>query len=129
MGLLDGILKGAAGAGLLMAASKVINDNGGIQGLVEKFQKGGLGQMVNSWVSTGQNQSATPEQVHHTLGPEQIQKLAQELGIPPQQLASQLAELLPQVVDKLTPTGEVPQAAQPVTAEAVKAALGQSGQS
>jgi len=111
MGLLDSLLKGAAGAGLFAVASKVLNDNGGLQGLMGKFQKGGLGEVFNSWTSTGQNQPVTPDQIHQTLGPDQINQLAQQLGVPPQQLAQQLSQLLPEVVDKMTPAGQIPQAA------------------
>ncbi len=112
MGLLDGLIKGAAGAGLVAVASKVINENGGIDGLMKKFQQGGLGGIFGSWVGTGQNQAVTPAQVQQTLGPDQIQKLAQEMGVPAEQLSQHLSELLPHVVDKMTPAGQVPQGAQ-----------------
>lgn len=127
MGLLDGLVKGAAATGLIAVASKVINENGGIDGLMKKFQEGGLGNIFGSWVSTGENQAVTPTQVQQTLGPDQIQKLAQELGIPADQLSQHLSELLPHVVDKMTPAGQVPQGTQAQTSpDAIKKILGMS---
>lgn len=82
---------------------------GGIEGLVKTFQSGGLGEIVNSWVGTGQNLPVSAEQVQSALGSEQLAAVACQLGVSPAQAGGQLAELLPQVVDLLTPNGQIPQ--------------------
>lgn len=83
--------------------------SGGLSGLLDSFHQQGLGDVVNSWVSTGRNQPISPEQVQRALGNERIQSLAEQLGISQEQASGQLAENLPQVVDQLTPDGTLPQ--------------------
>ncbi len=83
---------------------------GGLIGLVEKFHQGGLGEVVNSWVGTGQNLPVTADQLSSVLGSDTVANLASQLGMNHGDLLGQLSHLLPQVVDKLTPTGQVPQA-------------------
>ena len=96
--------------GLLGAVGNLINSHpGGLQGLVTAFEQQGLGGVVASWVGTGQNLAISPEQIQSVLGNQQIQALAQSLGFSPQDASAKLAELLPQVVDKLTPQGQLPQ--------------------
>ena len=85
---------------------------GGLSGLVESFQKGGLKEAVNSWVSTGRNIPISAEQIQSVLGNEKIQKLAGKLGISTDQVSAQLAEVLPQVIDKLTPNGKLPESSE-----------------
>lgn len=120
MGLFDqvagavGNLAGQSGVGsnpLLNSILQLINDpqTGGLGGLVQKFQSGGLADVVNSWVSTGQNLPISAEQIQRVLGSEQIQNIASQLGISTGQASGQLADLLPQVVDKLTPNGALPE--------------------
>ena len=81
---------------------------GGLSGLLQNFHDKGLGELVTSWVGTGQNLPISADQIQHALGSEQVQQLAAKLGIPSGVVSSQLAQLLPTVVDKLTPSGEVP---------------------
>lgn len=115
MGLLDsvvGALSGGQGGNgsLLDAAMQLINNQpGGLGGLVQSFQQGGLGEIVNSWVSTGQNLPISAEQLQSVLGGGQLQNIAAQLGIGADQAAGGLAELLPQMVDKLTPNGQLPE--------------------
>jgi uncharacterized protein YidB (DUF937 family) len=109
MGMFDGILGGLVGAGMAGVVSDVLERHGGVQGVINQFQTNGLGPTVQSWVGTGPNQPITPAQVHQGLGPEAVQALAAKLGIPPDQLAAKLAEVLPQAMDHLTPDGVVPQ--------------------
>ena len=117
MGLLDqmaGALAGGQSGGngaLLETVLQLVNDprHGGLEGLVRAFQQGGLGEIVNSWVSTGQNLPVSPEQVHSALGDASLQDIAAQLGMSPAQASGSLAELLPQVVDQLTPNGQLPQ--------------------
>jgi uncharacterized protein YidB (DUF937 family) len=81
---------------------------GGLAGLVEKFSQSGMGDQVKSWISTGQNLPVTGDQVSSALGSDTISQLAQQLGMGQGDLAAQLSQLLPQVVDKLTPHGQMP---------------------
>lgn len=85
---------------------------GGLGGLVEKFTQGGLGDVVNSWVSTGANLPVSPDQLNQVLGNDTLSGLAQQLGMGQGDLTAQLSQLLPQVVDKLTPNGQLPDLAQ-----------------
>ena len=81
---------------------------GGISGLVKSFEQNGLGGTVASWIGTGANLPITPEQLQSVLGNAQVQAIAQKLGLSPQDVSSHLAEYLPQIIDKLTPHGNVP---------------------
>ncbi len=81
---------------------------GGLGGLLSTLEKGGLGNVINSWVGTGPNQSVSPSQLGSALGPEIIKVLAQRSGLPEEELTRQLSQVLPGVVDKLTPSGRVP---------------------
>jgi uncharacterized protein YidB (DUF937 family) len=116
MGLLDSLLgsltnQGAAsGNPLVDTVLRFVNDpaHGGLPGLVQSFQQRGLGGIVDSWVSTGQNLPISPDQLAQGLGGDKLGSLAQSLGMSQGDLSSKLSELLPNVVDKLTPTGQVP---------------------
>ncbi len=88
------------------------NDGGGLAGLLHQLEEKGLGQVAQSWVGTGANQSITPEQIQQALGSEWVQKLAAHVGIPPEQISEHLSEILPKIVDRLTPNGKVPAAAE-----------------
>jgi len=114
MGLLDSILGSVSNQGggnpLLEAVLKLVNDpsHGGLPGLLQSFQQGGLGNIVDSWVSTGRNLPISPDQLEQGLGRDKLGSLAQSLGMDQGELSSKLTELLPDVVDKLTPGGQVP---------------------
>ena len=118
MSLFDSItsnlLQGSGGAhpGL---AGELLNMLGGGQGgglasLVQKFEGSGLGSIAQSWVSRGANLPVTPDQVTSVLGNPQIAQLAARFGIAPEHVAAQLSQLLPHVVDTLTPNGSLPEA-------------------
>jgi uncharacterized protein YidB (DUF937 family) len=115
MGLLDQILGGAVGQSgggaqnnlMQVALQLVSNHPGGLQGLIQSFTQAGLGQQVQSWVGTGQNLPITADQLMQVLGGGQLQSLAKQFGVAHQEAAGGLADLLPQVVDHLTPNGAV----------------------
>jgi uncharacterized protein YidB (DUF937 family) len=120
MGLLDSVLgalsgqqpAGQQGGGLLEAVLGMVAGNGkagGLGALVSQFQKGGLGEVIGSWVSTGKNLPISAEQLQSVLGSDTIAQLARQLGLSPQDTAGQLSQLMPQVVDQLTPDGQVPE--------------------
>lgn len=110
MGLFDGLLGGVVGAGMVSVVSNLIEQHGGLQGLINQFQQNGLGQTVNSWVSSGPNQPISPGEVHQGLGPELLQQLSAKTGLSVQDLTQKLSQILPQAVDTMTPNGQVPQA-------------------
>jgi uncharacterized protein YidB (DUF937 family) len=107
MGLLDGLIGGAAGAEMITVVNGFIEKHGGVQGIIDQFQKQGLGPTVQSWVGTGENQPISPAQVHQALGSDAVNQLAAKLGIPPDEMAAKLADILPKAVDKATPDGTV----------------------
>src|SRR5215467_11857568 len=86
----------------------VNNHPGGISGLLQTFHEKGLGGIASSWVGTGENQAISAEQIQGVLGEDRIKQFAAKSGIPPDQARTKLAEYLPQVVDRLTPNGQVP---------------------
>jgi uncharacterized protein YidB (DUF937 family) len=114
MGLFDSIEN--------MAMSKVAGSNpeaaailqmvqshpGGLNGLVQSFHDNGMSGLVNSWTGTGANQAASPEQIQQVLGSDKVQAIAQKLGVSPEAASSTLAQLLPGIIDKLSPNGAVP---------------------
>jgi uncharacterized protein YidB (DUF937 family) len=81
--------------------------SGGLQGLLQTFQQKGLGDVFSSWVGTGQNQPVSPAQIQHALGGEQIQQLAEKTGLSVGDVSQSLSKLLPDIVDKLTPNGNI----------------------
>ena len=85
------------------------NHPGGLSGLVQSFQNNGLGSVVSSWISTGQNQPVSGDQLESVLGSSQITALAAKAGISPDQAKAALTQILPQMVDKLSPNGQLPQ--------------------
>src|SRR6185369_12162759 len=82
---------------------------GGFGGLVQAFEKQGLGEVVASWISTGRNLPVSAEQLQAVLGNDQLAAIARSSGFSPQEASGHLAELLPQVIDRLTPHGQAPQ--------------------
>ena len=135
MGLLDSVLGGMLGGGQqqqqqqgggagalinivagMLAKSGIggsgggANDGiGGLGALVEQFQRGGLGDVMNSWIGTGQNQPISPDQLGNVLGGDVLGKLTQHTGMSQGDLLGQLSQLLPQMVDHATPDGKLPE--------------------
>ncbi len=123
MGLLDSIVGQVAGAfssgstagqppgGLLEIVTGLLTNpqTGGMQGLIQAFEQQGLGHVIGSWIGTGQNLPISADQLQAVLGNEQVQAMAQKLGLSTQDMATHLSQLLPQAVDHVTPDGQVPQ--------------------
>ncbi len=107
MGLLDGLLGGAVGAEVATVVNSLIEKHGGVQGIVAQLEQQGLGNTVKSWVGTGPNEPISPAQVHQAFGTDTISAMAAKVGLSPQDLASKLSSFLPQVIDKLTPSGTI----------------------
>lgn len=118
MGLMDqlgqavgGMMGGQGGQNpLLQALTSLMGQQssiGGLAGLVQAFQKNGLGEIVNSWVSTGNNLPVTPNQIEQGLGSDVLKQLAGQAGLSSDATKTQLAGLLPNLIDKLTPNGRI----------------------
>lgn len=114
MGLLDsvaGAMLGKLGGeqgGMAQIAMDLLNQNGGLSGILDKFKQGGLGEAAASWVGKGENMPISADQIASVLGNGQLAEMAAKFGINPETLSAQIAQHLPGVVDKLTPDGEVP---------------------
>jgi len=85
---------------------------GGLGGLLNKLEQGGLGDQTKSWVGSGQNQPVSPSQLGQALGPNIIKTLSQMTGVPEDQLTKQLSQGIPVIVNTLTPNGRVPTVAE-----------------
>ena len=124
MGLLDSVISAAGsmmggqqqeggGLGALLPAvvGMLSNDSqlGGLGGLLERFNSAGLGEVAKSWVGTGENASITGEQISQVLGGDMLGKLAGQLGMNEGDAAGSLAQMLPGLIDKLTPNGSAPE--------------------
>lgn len=81
---------------------------GGLGDLVDSFKKVGLGKKADSWVSTGQNEQVTPAEVEKGVGGDVIDELAKQTGISREELLKRLSDVLPGMVDKMTPAGKLP---------------------
>lgn len=120
MGLFDSIVNQAASSlsgqsagsatGLLEAVTGLLGNttNGGLQGLIATFQQQGLGDIIASWIGNGDNLPISGEQVLAVFGSGQIQEVAEKLGLSLNDASGAVAGMLPQVVDKLSPGGQLP---------------------
>lgn len=113
MGLFDSVagamlgkLGGEKGA-MAQAALDLINQNGGIEGVLQKFKDSGLSEQAASWVGKGENLSVSAEQIRQVLGSGTVSDIATKLGLSSGDVSAKIAEYLPQVIDKMTPDGEV----------------------
>jgi uncharacterized protein YidB (DUF937 family) len=122
MGLLDGLLDNVMGRmpgvgqsqpmqgtnPLLQIALQLLQQNGGIQGLLARLNQAGLGQQAQSWIGTGQNQPITPDVLAQIFGRGQLGEVARQHGMSDDEAAGGLADVLPNVVDEMTPQGRIP---------------------
>jgi uncharacterized protein YidB (DUF937 family) len=121
MGMLDGLLGsimggmgGSTGSGgqpqspLLAIALQMLQQNGGIEGILGKFQQAGFGEQADSWVSTGQNMPIDPGALGQIFGQGELGQIARQTGMSRDEVSGGLADLLPGLIDKMTPQGQVP---------------------
>jgi uncharacterized protein YidB (DUF937 family) len=99
---------GAGGAGGLGGLGS-LGALGGLGGLIQAFQRNGLGEQMQSWIGTGQNLPVSADQLQQVLGADTLSQISQQMGMSHGEASSGLAELLPQLIDRLTPQGQVPQ--------------------
>ena len=110
---LSGALSGSGGgqSGLMGAALQMLNSQpGGIAGLAERFAKNGLGDAVQSWIGNGANAPVSAQQVENVLGSDALSDFAEKAGVSKEAAGGHLAEMLPMLIDKLTPNGQAPAA-------------------
>ena len=107
MGILDNLLGGAGGGAASAITDLIGSHQGGLGGLVQAFEKGGLGDAAQSWVGKGANLPISAAQIESVLGTGAIGDLAKKLGLDPHAAAGQISEFLPQIIDQLTPNGSV----------------------
>lgn len=110
LGAVTGAAGGAGQAKLFEALLAAVNSPqvGGVAGLLKMFEQKGLGALVQSWLGTGANLPIKPEQLQQVLGSPLVQQIAQKAGMQPQDALGALSKLLPEVVDKLSPGGALP---------------------
>src|SRR6185295_2492459 len=118
MGMLDGMIGNALGgmlgqggepqSPLLKMALQVLQQNGGVEGILDKFRQGGYADQAASWQSTGQNIPLPGSALQEVLGTGAIGQIAQQLGMSHGDAAGGLAQVLPQLIDRFTPNGNVP---------------------
>ena len=112
MGMLGGAQAGGSNAALLNAVVSMLgNDSqaGGLAAILGKAQQSGLGDVVTSWIGHGQNLPISGDQLSSILGSDMVANIAKQLGVSHGDAASQMSKVLPDVVDKLTPHGQLPQ--------------------
>jgi uncharacterized protein YidB (DUF937 family) len=132
MGLLDGLLGNVLGGlmrggaqpqaqqnPLMQIALQLLQQNGGLEGLLGKFQQAGYADQAQSWVSTGENRPISGDALEQVLGQGQLAQIAQQLGLSRGETAGGLASILPQVVDRMTPQGQVPEHSDDLVAQAL----------
>ena len=115
MGLLDAILgnvlsgpKGSQQQALIAMVLQVLQQSGGLQGLMRQMQQQGYGDQVNSWIGTGQNMPIPADALSQIFGQGRLQDIAQQLGMSRDDVADRMSQALPDVVDRMTPQGRIP---------------------
>lgn len=100
--------RGALIALLLPLAMQWVQRNGGVKEVLLRFEQKGFGAQADSWVSTGANQSLKAEEIDEVVGGEELSRMSRKLGVTEREVALGLADILPELVDQLTPDGNVP---------------------
>ena len=129
MGMFDGLLGNVLGGAfggvgqqqnpLLQMALQLLQQNGGVAGMLDKFRQGGYADHADSWQSPGQNMPISGGALQEVLGSGAIGQIAQQLGVSHGDAAGGLAQMLPQLIDKFTPNGQIPDNHEDVVAQAL----------
>ncbi len=110
---MQGVLMGLLGGGQQQQGGQQMGGGmgggmaGGLGGLISQFEGAGLGHIAQSWVGNGPNQSVSPDQLQSVFGQQQVQQMAGQAGMQPQDFLGQLAQHLPNAVNAMTPNGQV----------------------
>jgi uncharacterized protein YidB (DUF937 family) len=118
MGLLDSVIgalsgvRSTSGSGdMLNVVLQMLANDGegiGIDGLVERFKDSGMSSVLDSWIARGSNLPISPEDLQRVLGSETVEEIAQQAGLSRRVTVDRLSQMLPFVIDKLTPHGRLP---------------------
>jgi uncharacterized protein YidB (DUF937 family) len=131
LGGLTGNSSAATGGGggnlLLQLALSMLQQNGGLDGVLGKFRQAGMGAQADSWVSTGQNMDISSDQLQQVFGPGALNDIASQLGMSQNQAGSALSQMLPEVINQLTPQGQVTTESNDSVAEALQSLTASAG--
>ena len=139
MGLLDGLLgsmmggmagqppQAQGGGQLLQLVLQMLQQNGGVEGLLAKMQQAGYGGQAQSWIGTGRNQPVSADVLAQIFGQGQLSEIAQQLGMSHEDAAGGFAQALPDVVDRMTPEGRIPEDTDDLVAQTLAKLRGQAG--
>lgn len=106
---------------LLPLAMRWVQRNGGMNAVLDKFRQKGMTRQTQSWMSTGEdNQPIDGQAVEQVVGNDELRQMAQRLGVPEEQVAQAFAEIMPEMVDKMTPDGRMPPQADEVLDESTR---------
>jgi uncharacterized protein YidB (DUF937 family) len=96
-----------------MLAGTSIGDmlSGGLRDLVDGFKRAGHGEVADSWVSPGPNKQIASSQLEQAIGPAVLATLSEKTGLSREEILTKLSKNLPEAVDKYTPDGRIPTAA------------------
>jgi uncharacterized protein YidB (DUF937 family) len=109
LGGLAGGDRAQSGNQLLQLALLLLQQGGGLEGVLGRFRQGGLGREADSWVGTGQNMNISSDQLEQIFGSSTLRDFASQLGMPEKQAGSTMAQVLPELINQLTPQGQVPE--------------------
>jgi uncharacterized protein YidB (DUF937 family) len=101
-------LQGGGGGDLMGGLQALLGKAGGLQGLLAQLQQSGLDDQVKSWIGNGENKQVSAQQIQQALGDDELAAVAEKAGVSKEEAASGIADKLPQLVDKLSPDGKLP---------------------
>ena len=121
--ILGNVSRGSSGGGnpLLQIVLSMLQQNGGLEGVIGKFREAGMGGQADSWVGTGQNMELSVDQLQQVFGSSTVDDVAGKLGVSQQEAGSAMSQILPEVINQLTPQGQVTPAADDSIAEGLEA--------
>ena len=103
----SGTSSGGGSGRLLQLALAMLQQNGGLDGVLGKFRQAGMGAQADSWVSSGQNMNISPDQLQQVFGSGSLNDIASQLGMSQNQAGSTMSQMLPELINQLTPQGQV----------------------
>ncbi len=118
---------GSSGNLLLQLALAMLRQNGGLEGVLGKFRQAGMGAQADSWVSTGQNMDVSSDQLQQVFGSGALDDIASQLGMSQNQAGSAISQMLPELINQLTPQGQVTSESDDSIAEALQSLAQSAG--
>jgi uncharacterized protein YidB (DUF937 family) len=123
---LGGVQKLEQQGALVQEVGKMVNDAGGVSGLMQQFEQNGLGGIIKGWVANGTNPPITADQIIQVIGQDRVTEIASKVGMSEQQVADGIAKILPMIIDHLSPNGTVQAGGVAAATSAVTAKLAAS---